>query len=89
MTDATGAISSFWRDGDYRKGTSGYKGWMGPRWEYANGYRRGFEAAYRRAYASARRGYRGYYGDERYGYDGRGGYDDRGRYDDRYRDWDR
>jgi hypothetical protein len=73
----------FWREGDYRRGTPGYKGWMGPKWEYADGYRRGFESAYRKSYAGARRGYRGYYGDERYGYDGRG------RYDDRYRDWDR
>jgi hypothetical protein len=70
----------YWREGRYRKGTSGYKGWMGPKWDYANGYRRGYESAYRRAFAAAR-GYRGYYGDEPYGYDRR--------YDDRYRDWDR
>ena len=85
----------FWREGDYRKGTPGYKGWMGPKWEYADGYRRGFETGYRRSFAAARRGYRGYYGDGRYGYDGRGRYDGHGqydhreRYDDPYRDWDR
>src|SRR4249919_2771362 len=33
----------FWREGDYRRGLAGYKGWMGPKWEYANGYRRGYE----------------------------------------------
>jgi hypothetical protein len=93
----------FWREGDYRKGTDGYKGWMGPKWEYANGYRRGYESAYRRAYAAASRGWgypgpyygdrnRGdrYYGDERYGYpDDRYRYDDRYRRDDRYRYDDR
>src|SRR4029453_8026982 len=47
----------FWRDGDFRKGTDGYKGWMGPKWDYANGYRRGYESAYRRAYAAGSRGW--------------------------------
>ncbi len=70
--------SDFRREGDYRKGLSGYKGWMGPRWEYADGYRRGYESGYRRAYAAARRGYRDGYAHERHPYD------DRDRYDDPY-----
>ena len=73
----------FWREGDFRKGTSGYKGWMGPRWEYADGYRRGYEQGYRRSYAASWRGYRGDYDYGRYRYDDRYR-DDRYRYDDRY-----
>ena len=74
----------FWREGEYRDSDRGYRGWMGPRWDYAAGFRQGYEAGYRRAYASARRG-----GDRR----GRDGWDDRygrpndrGRYED---DWSR
>ncbi len=71
----------FWREGDYRKGLAGYRGWMGPRGEYSSGYRLGYEKAYRRAYAAAARGYRDHYAYERYRDD------DRQRYDDR--DWRR
>ncbi|HXY39142.1 MAG TPA: hypothetical protein VEQ10_05705, partial [Vicinamibacteria bacterium] len=48
----------FWEEGRYRDGDHGYKGWMGPKWDYANGYRDGYAAGYRRAYASARPGWR-------------------------------
>jgi hypothetical protein len=48
----------FWREGEFRDGDRGYKGWMGPRWEYASGFRRGYEAGYRRAFAAARPGWR-------------------------------
>jgi len=76
-----------WREGDYRRANSGYHGWMGPRWEYAEGYRRGYEQGYRRSFASARGGYRDDYARERDRWDDR--YRDdryRDRYDDRYRD---
>lgn len=75
----------FWREGDYRKGLAGYRGWMGPRWEYADGYRRGYEKGYRRSHAAARRGDRDDYDcdDEQYRYG------DRDRRDDRYRDGSR
>jgi hypothetical protein len=64
----------FWREGEYRDGDKGYRRWMGPRWDYATGFRQGYEAGYRRAYAAARPGWR-----DR-------GYDrDRSRHDDRYR----
>jgi hypothetical protein len=70
----------FRRDSWYRGGDRGYRGWMGPRWDYAAGYRQGYESAYRRACESARSGGRGYgYNDGRdrgYGY---------GRGDERYR----
>jgi hypothetical protein len=46
------------RHRDYRRADRGYKGWMGPRRNYAAGFRRGYEAGYSRAYASARPGYR-------------------------------
>lgn len=71
----------FWDEGRYRGGDHGYRRNYGPRWEYTNAYRRGFEAGYRRAYESYDR-YR-YYGRDRYrdSYDGR---DRDGRYDDRY-----
>jgi hypothetical protein len=73
-------------DSWYRGGDRGYRGWMGPRWDYAAGYRQGYETAYRRACVSARSGGRG--GDTRYGYDRRD--DDRYRSDQRYdRDDDR
>jgi hypothetical protein len=48
----------FWRDGEYRDGDRGYKGWMGPRWDYVSGFRAGYEAGYRRAYAASRPGWR-------------------------------
>lgn len=44
----------FWRDSDYRDGDEGYKRWMGPKYEYVAGFRRGYESGYRKAYASAR-----------------------------------
>lgn len=70
-----------YREGDYRDADQGYRGWMGPRWEYAHGYQRGFEQGYRQAYDQGlrycrRRGQDGhgrYEGDDRYGrerYDG-------------------
>ena len=66
----------FWREGEYRDGDRGYKGWMGPRWDYTAGFRAGYEAGYRRAYAASR---------PRWRHHGREGWDDdryRGRYDD-------
>jgi hypothetical protein len=65
----------FWREGRYRDGDSGYKGHFGPKHLYVQGYRRGYESAYRRAYALGRHGEGHYgrhpYGDDRwpYGYD--------------------
>jgi hypothetical protein len=50
----------FWREDEFRDGDRGYKGWMGPRREYASGFRRGYEAGYRRAFAAARPGWRGH-----------------------------
>lgn len=51
---------SFWDEGRYRDGDVGYRGWMGPRYEYVSAYRRGFEEGYRK-------GYRRYdYSDRRY-----------------------
>lgn len=44
----------FWREGEYRDGDRGYKGWMGLRWDYTAGFRAGYEAGYRRAYAASR-----------------------------------
>jgi hypothetical protein len=61
-----------WREGDFRHADSGYHGWMGPRWDYSQGYRRGYEQGYRRGFNSIRR-YRG------------NDYDDRGHWDERYR----
>lgn len=60
----------FWRDKRYRKADAGYHGWMGPKWEYQSGYRRGYEDGYRRAYA-------------RHDRDRDGGWRGRGRYSDR------
>jgi hypothetical protein len=37
-------------EGRYRDSDRGYKGWMGPRFEYESGYRRGFGEGYARAY---------------------------------------
>jgi hypothetical protein len=69
----------FWREGEYRDGDRGYKGWMGPRWDYAAGFRAGYEAGYRRAYAASRPGWR--HGRERWDDDR---YRERYRYDDRW-----
>ncbi len=74
-----GRGGDFLRDSWYRDGDRGYRGGMGSRSEYAAGYRRGFEAAYRSACASARSG--GPDRDTRYGYDRRD--------DDRYRSGER
>ena len=71
----------YWREGEYRDGDKGYKRWMGPRWDYAAGFRRGYEAGYRRAYEAFRPGWRDRRGDDDRWYDERG----RRRYDDRDR----
>jgi hypothetical protein len=78
----------FWREGEYRDADKGYKRWMGPRWDYAAGFRRGYEAGYRRAYAAFRPGWRDSRRQDDRWYDDH----DRRRYDDRYRrddDWRR
>jgi hypothetical protein len=46
------------RDGAFRDGDRGYKGWMGPRSVYADGYRAGYEAGYRSGYSRFAPGYR-------------------------------
>ena len=61
-----------YREGDFRDADKGYKGWMGPRYEYARGYQRGFEQGYRQAYDQGLRYSRGH------------GYDRYRRDDDRY-----
>jgi len=74
----------YWREGEFRDADRGYKRWMGPRFEYARGFREGYQAGYRRAYAASRPAWRD---GDRWGrdrYDGR--YDRR---NDRYRDDDR
>ena len=43
------------RDDDYRDADDGYKGWMGPRHEYARGFRRGYSEGYRRGYEQGHR----------------------------------
>jgi hypothetical protein len=48
---------SFWDEGRYRDGDHGYHGRLGPRYEYVNGYRRGFESGYRRGFETSRRDY--------------------------------
>ena len=63
---------SFWDEGRYRDGDHGYRNSYGPRWEYTNAYRRGFEAGYRRAYDS--------YSRYQYDRDYRDRYDGRDRY---------
>ena len=72
---------SFYDEKSYRDCDRGYKGWMGPRGVYENGYRRGYQEAYTQAFRRfARWDYRG--GDRGYDYDRR--YDpryDRERYD--------
>jgi hypothetical protein len=42
-----------WGQGDYRNGDKGYKRWYGPRSVYVDGFRRGYEDAYRQAYRAA------------------------------------
>jgi hypothetical protein len=74
----------YWREGEFRDGDRGYKNWMGPRFEYARGFREGYEAGYRRAYAASRPAWRDRDRSGRDRYDGR--YDRR---DDRYRNDDR
>jgi hypothetical protein len=69
----------YWREGEYRDGDKGYKHWMGPKWDYVAGFRQGYEAGYRRAYAAFRPGWPD---DDRYRYGGRYRYDDRYRRDD-------
>jgi hypothetical protein len=44
----------YWREDDFRDADSGYRHWMGPRVDFAKGYREGYAKGYRRAYASAR-----------------------------------
>lgn len=73
----------FWREDDFRDADNGYKRWMGPRSEYARGYREGYRSGYRRAYATSRPGWRG-------GWDDHGRHDrrrDDGRRDGRREDW--
>jgi hypothetical protein len=83
------------RHGDYRDADDGYRRQFGPKHYYQRTYRRGFEAGYRRAYASYARRYGYGYGRDGYGYGRDGDYGryrdrdygryDRGRYDrDRY-----
>jgi hypothetical protein len=43
-----------YREGDYRDADKGYKGWMGPRYEYARGYQRGYEEGYRQGFRQGR-----------------------------------
>jgi len=62
-------------EGRFRDADRGYKGWMGPRFQYERGYRSGFADGYARAYRRFAR------------YDRYDGYD-RGRHDGR-RDGDR
>jgi hypothetical protein len=70
----------FWREGEYRDADRGYKRWMGPRGEYAAGFREGYQAGYRRAYVAARP-------DRRWRERDRDRWEsERSRYDDRYRD---
>lgn len=71
----------YWREGEFRDGDRGYKGWMGPRWDYARGFRSGYESGYRRAYAASRPGWR-----DRYDRYGRYRYPDGRHSDDRYPD---
>jgi hypothetical protein len=70
----------FWREGEFRDADRGYKRWMGPRWDYAAGFREGYQAGYRRAYAAAR--------PDRRGRDRDRGERERYQYDDRYRRYD-
>jgi hypothetical protein len=72
-----------YREGDYRDADKGYKGWMGPRWDYARGYQRGYEQGYRRSFEQGRRYCRrDHRHDDRCGYARHDYRDDRGRYDD-------
>ena len=65
-----------YREGDYHDSDKGYQGWMGPRWEYSNAYRRGFEEGYRRAFAQGRRHDGRHDGYDRYDRDRDDHYDD-------------
>lgn len=49
---------SDWPKGAPRAVEHGYGAWMGPRTDYAAGYREGYVAGYRRAYMAARPGRR-------------------------------
>jgi len=49
----------FRHDKRYRKGDHGYKRQFGPRQEYCDGYRSGFEEGYRRAFAVVRHRHHG------------------------------
>lgn len=71
----------FVRDRDFRDSDDGYKGWMGSRHVYANGFQRGFGEGYRRAFEQGRRDRSGR-DDRRQGYDDDRDYRDRNR--DRY-----
>jgi hypothetical protein len=59
-----------YREDDYRDADQGYRGWMGLRYEYANGYRSGYEEGYRKSFREGR---------ERCDRNGRHGRDDDGR----------
>jgi len=39
--------TSFWDDGRYRQGTAGYRSHFGSKFEYADGFRAGYERGYR------------------------------------------
>ena len=67
-----------YREGDYRDADKGYKGWMGPRWEYARGYQSGYQQGYRQAFDQGRR--KRAYASHRHDEHCRHGQDDR--YDD-------
>ena len=45
---------SFWDDGRYRRGTDGYRPYFGSKFEYAEGFRAGYERGY---YERRGRGY--------------------------------
>jgi hypothetical protein len=61
----------YWRESEFRDADRGYKRWMGPRWDYQNGFREGYRAGYRRAFAAARPSWRGRW--ERFGWGDDGG----------------
>lgn len=50
-----GRTFNFWHASEYRHAGEGYRGWMGPKWEYASGFRSGYEQGYRRAFGDGRR----------------------------------
>jgi hypothetical protein len=53
-------------EGRYRDSDRGYKGWMGPRYQYERGYRRGFAEGYAQAYRRFARYDRDRYDRDRY-----------------------